>query len=113
MSMNPSFNQRLATVERNHRRLSNGYTTEVRADGLIVAKPKRQQRQAGRIRYFLLIMLGLLLFKAFSFSTLGEVTYNERVAKLGNGTTTEQIGAFVMQAEPATVFVAGFFDLMK
>ncbi|MEL7166125.1 MAG: hypothetical protein AAGL96_11700 [Pseudomonadota bacterium] len=113
MSMDPSFNQRLASVERNHRLLANGYTTEVRADGLIVARPRRQRRALGRIRYFVLIMLGLLMFKAFSFSTLGELTYNERVAKLGNGTTTEQIGAFVMQAEPATVFVAGFFDLMK
>ncbi|MEL7093018.1 MAG: hypothetical protein AAFN94_14900 [Pseudomonadota bacterium] len=113
MHMDPSFNRRLASVERNHRRLSNGYTTEVRSDGLIVAKPKRRFRPLGRIRFFVLILLGLLLFKAFSFSTLGEITYNERVAKLGNGTTTEQIGAFVMQAEPATVFVAGFFDLLK
>lgn len=110
MSIDPTFGKRLKKVERNHRRLSGGYTTRVRSDGLIVVQPKRRRVSVSRLRILALALLGVFVFKAFTFASLGELTYNERVAKLGNGTEFERAGAFVMQSDPVTVFLAGFFE---
>lgn len=37
--------------------------------------------------------------------SLGEATYNQRVAILENGTPVEMVGAVVMKADPATLWV--------
>ena len=113
MSIDPTFDKRLNKVERQHRRLARGYTTRVRSDGVIVVEPKRRRPSAKRLRFLAFVVLGLFLFKAFTFASLGEVTYNERVSKLGNGTELERAGAFVMQSDPVTVFLAGFFETLQ
>ena len=37
--------------------------------------------------------------------SLGEATYNQRVSILENGTPVEMVGAFVMKADPATLWI--------
>ena len=39
-----------------------------------------------------------------------DVVLLERVSKLGNGTTAEQAGAWVMQSDPVTTFLAGLIE---
>ncbi|WP_299688373.1 hypothetical protein [uncultured Tateyamaria sp.] len=104
------FQTRVGTVQRQHKAMSHGYTTEMRGDGLIVVKPKRAMRRGFPLRGLLVLVLGFFAFKGFMLASLGEVTYNERVAKLGNGTMVEQAGAWVMQTEPLTTFLAGFIE---
>ena len=41
--------------------------------------------------------------------SLGQEAYDARVDKLRSGTIVEQMGAFVMQAEPATIWISEFF----
>lgn len=103
------FQKRLGMLRRRHRAMGNGYSMKLRGDGLIVAKPRRARR-GFPIGSLCAIVVGFFLFKAFMFATLGEITYNERVAKLGNGTTIEQAGAWTMQSDPFTEFLAGFIE---
>ncbi|WP_299141487.1 hypothetical protein [uncultured Tateyamaria sp.] len=105
------FHKRLGAVGRKHAAMAQGYTTQVRGDGLIVVKTKR--RKASRfvpLKGLAALMLGFFIFKAFMLSSLGEITYNERVAKLQQGTQIEQGGAYVMQIDPVTHFLAGFLE---
>lgn len=104
------FNKRLSVLGRKHAAMSHGFSTTMRADGLIVAKPKRTPSRGFPIKGLLALVLGFFMFKAIMLSSLGEITYNERVAKLNQGGTVEQGGAWVMQIDPATAFLAGFLE---
>ena len=46
------------------------------------------------------------LFKAFLMANLGLGVYEERVARLGQGTVVEQAGGWVMQPDPVSVAIA-------
>lgn len=104
------FNRRLSVLGRKHAAMSQGYSTTTRADGLIVVKPKRAASRGFPIKGLLALVLGFFVFKAIMLSSLGEITYNERVAKLDQGGALEQGGAWVMQIDPATAFLAGFIE---
>lgn len=100
------FDKRLRRITRRHRKLSHGYVTSVNHDGLIIARPRRIGPRFPWKGLMVTVAL-FLLFKGFLYANLGEITYSERVAKLQEGTLAEQIGAYAMQADPATVFLAG------
>ncbi len=106
------FDRRMRRIVKNHRRLDRGFVAAIDENGLLVAKP---QRALPRISYSWMIgMLTMLfMFKVYLFAVLGPTTYDERVTKLANGTVIEQAGAFVMQADPLTVWVAGQFDPIR
>ncbi len=99
------FSERLHLLSQKHQAMSRGYVTQMRPDGLIVAQPRRRQvRISGRaIFLFLLAFVG---FKAFLVANLGLLTYDDRLDRLNAGTMIEQAGAFVMQADPLTMFIA-------
>jgi len=99
------FNERLHLLAQKHHAMSRGYVTQVQPDGLIVARPRRRQvRISGRaIFLFLAAFIG---FKAFLVANLGLLTYEDRLDRLNAGTKIEQAGAFAMQADPLTMFVA-------
>jgi hypothetical protein len=105
------FHQRLTTLGRKHAAMSHGYDMQMRRDGLIVVSTKRASaRRFFPLRGVLLLAFGFFVFKAFMLSSLGVVTYNERVAKLAQGSVIEQAGGWVMQIDPATAFMAGFLE---
>ncbi len=100
-----TFDKRLRKITRRHRKMSHGYVTSVNHDGLIIARPRRAGPRFPWKGLMVAAAL-FLLFKGFLFATLGETTYSERVAKLQQGTIAEQVGAYAMQADPATLFLA-------
>ena len=100
------FNNRLRLLGRKHTKMANGYTTQLRSDGLIVVKPRRAARRGFPLKGIVLLALGLLGFKALILASLGPDGYAERVAKLQDGTFVERGGAWVMQADPATQILA-------
>ncbi|KIC50478.1 hypothetical protein [Tateyamaria sp. ANG-S1] len=104
------FRKRLNGLGRKHAAMANGYTTKMRGDGLIVVKPKRHVRRGFPLKGLLALAAGFFVFKALMLASLGEITYNERVAKLQQGAHLEQLGSKLMQADPATQFIAGFID---
>ncbi len=104
----PDFNKRLVSLGRKHEAMTHGYKTSMRSDGLIVVKPKRRSRLGFPLKLIILIAIGFFSFKALMLASLGDITYNERVAKLDQGSSVERGGAYVMQIEPVTQFLSGF-----
>ena len=68
----------------------------------------RPRRKAVRIsgRAVIMFVLAFIGFKAFLIANLGMLTYEERVTRLQSGTMVERAGAFVMQADPLSIYVA-------
>ena len=104
------FHKRLYALGRKHAAMGHGYTTQLQRDGLIVVKPKRRVRRGFPLKGLLALVLGVFVFKALMLASLTEITYNERVAKLQQGTQLERAGSYVMQIDPVTRFIAGFLD---
>ncbi|MCE8538641.1 hypothetical protein KBY27_14420 [Ruegeria pomeroyi] len=102
---NVDFDQRIRRLNKKHAALSRGYTARMRKDGLIELKPRRS---GGRSPFKALLMLciAVLAFKAFLLASLGPDSYDARLSRLAEGTPVEQAGAWVMQADPASRFLA-------
>lgn len=100
------FNKRLRRLDRKHRAMENGYSAYVRPDGLIVAKPRRSRSRLS-LKPVIFCLAGLVLFKGILLAQLGSAVYLERVASLQGGTVVEQAGAWVMQVDPASEWIAG------
>lgn len=104
----PQFNKRLSNLQRKHAKMTRGYSMTLRRDGLIVAKPKRSVSRGFPAKGLLGLVFGFFVFKALVLGATGEITYNERVAKLHQGTAIEQGGAWMMQIDPVTQYLAGY-----
>lgn len=99
------FDARMRRIERRNRALSKGYVMSVDNDGLIVARPARKK---GGFLWGLLLKIAIIvmLFKVAAYSIIGADDYTTRVQALGQGTTAEQVAAWVMTADPATVWLS-------
>lgn len=110
MSLTSSpFDRRLKRIVRNHKRLSYGVVHTVNSNGLIVARP-RIYNPKFPAKGLLLTVVAMFVFKGFLFANLGSETFNLRVAELAAGSAVEKAGAWVMQADVATVTIAGFWQ---
>ncbi|MEP5730574.1 MAG: hypothetical protein ABJL67_14520 [Sulfitobacter sp.] len=103
------FENRLNTLGRKHQKMTHGFTTKIDKNGLLVATPVRRTRIRGMgpVKIFALIAIGFFGFKAFTLASIGPVTYNERLAKLENGTMVEQAGAMLLAIDPVTEAMVG------
>lgn len=99
------FDRRMRRINRRHSKLSRGYVTSVNADGLLVATPARR-RTSVPLRGVVTILAVLLIFKGFLLAQLGPTAYEERIERLAGGTTIEQVGGWIMTADPVTVWIA-------
>lgn len=102
-----NFHNRMRDINRKHAKLSRGYVTSVNHDGLIIAKPRAR---GGRFpwRGLLFSLVIIMAFKILLFSQLGTAAYAERVASLKAGSTLEQVGAFVLEPDPITIYLGAF-----
>jgi len=98
------FSKRLEQIAARRGNMKHGIQYQVKEDGTVIAT-QRRSRARFPIGSLLTLVAGGLLFKAFLFMSLGEATYNQRVAILENGTPVEMVGAVVMKADPATLWV--------
>jgi hypothetical protein len=99
------FKNRLRRLERKHTAMSRGYDAHMRADGLIVIKPKRSAPAVSG-RAVIVFLLAFIVFKGFMLASIGIDGYDERVERLRQGTVVEQAGAWVMQRDPLSQFIA-------
>ncbi|MBD3663874.1 hypothetical protein ACFQD0_09040 [Sulfitobacter aestuariivivens] len=95
------FIKRLNVLGHKHAKMKNGYVTKVGRDGLMSVKPKRM-RLRFPVKGILMLLFSFFFFKAFILVAVGPITYNERLAKLENGTPIEQAGAKALQIDPVT-----------
>ena len=96
------FDKRLRRIERRNRRLSRGAVPYIDGSGLVSFRPKRAGLRVP-VRGLLLLAVGFIGFKGLVLAHLGKELYEDR---LGAGTMVEQGGAWVMQIDPATQWVA-------
>jgi hypothetical protein len=101
-----NFYQRLRSLDRQHLAMTRGYSTHIRPDGLIVARP-RPIRPRLWLKPLLFGAVGFFLFKAFLIAGLGAATFDERLARLDSGTVVERAGAVVMRPDCVSGFLAG------
>ncbi len=99
------FSARLRKVQRSHARMARGYHSKVGADGLIVFRPKRR-KMSFPLRGFVLLIMGVLVFKGLIMAQSGADVYAARIDALKQGTALEQAGAVLMYADPVTQAVA-------
>lgn len=97
------FHGRVARIERAHA-LGLGFE----ADGTLgrsasARKPARKRPVLRSAVYVLALLIGL---KAAILTQLGEANYQERVLSMRQGDALGRAGAFVMQADPATVWLS-------
>ncbi len=99
------FDRRLRRLDRKQRAMTRGYTTRIRPDGLIVVQPRRSGPRI-RLRAILFFLVAFLAFKGFMIATIGPASYEQRVLTLAEGTGVEKAGAWVMQIDPASQYIA-------
>lgn len=105
------FDKRLKRIVRRHERMANGVVHSVNADGLIIARPRIYKPKFPLRGIVTLVAIGFL-FKGLLFSYLGAEVYADKLTALENGTVIEQAGAWVMQPDIATTFIAGQINLI-
>jgi len=107
-SSTPSFAKRSRQIVRSRRSvMRRGGELALGPDGLLTVRPKRGMTG---IPFRGIFLIAALLFgaKAMMLVQDGPQTYGERVAKLAEGGTVEQAGAWVMQADSLTLMLAGY-----
>lgn len=112
MSQSMSFEARMRRLGKVHSRMyANGIVRKMGKDGLISAKPRRRI-PAFPLKGFMILIAAAFLYKATLFAWLGEAVYQERVDTLASGSVIEQAGAWLMQPDAATTWIAGWISPM-
>ncbi len=105
------FEKRQAALRRKHQKLAGGYVTHVNRNGIIEHRPKPVS-QGFTLRFLMGFALVGLIGKGFILAWLGADSYGAHVARLDAGSAAEQVGAFLMQADPVTTQIAALFAMV-
>ena len=102
-----NFESRLKVIGRKNVAMANGYSAQMRDDGLIVLKPRRREIEFP-LKGIVMLLIGFFFFKAFILASVGPDTYGERISILQSGTVLEKAGAWVMQIDPISQGIANY-----
>jgi hypothetical protein len=106
-----NFYKRERSLRRKHKRMARGYVTKLDKNGVIVQKPDNKVKGFGA-RMLVLLATCFVVFKAFILANLGSEEYLARLAGLQTGETYQQVGAWLMQIDPVTGFIAQNLQLV-
>ncbi|MCB2134645.1 MAG: hypothetical protein KDE08_01685 [Rhodobacteraceae bacterium] len=67
---------------------------------------KRPRRRRSFLAPVVLVMIAVVGIKATVHATIGAELYEERIAELRSGPVVDQVGAYVLQADPATLMLS-------
>lgn len=99
------FASKVRRLNRKHSKLSRGMGSRIMPDGQMMAFPRRRDFGLSA-RGVVFLISAYFGFKTLLLLTFGEITYTGRVAELAGGTSVERAGAWVMQLEGVTLFLA-------
>lgn len=102
------FDRRYRSITKKHRRLAGGYVTKLNANGVIEHQPLRKGR-AFSLRAFGFVIATFFILKAYLLAGLGLQSYTGTVVDLAKGNPLEKIGAWMMQIDPLTLWLAQSF----
>lgn len=97
--------KRLTRIEVKRRSIAKGAVYSVNQDGLIISRPRRTGLRFP-MRGLFFAIAALIMFKVGVLAALGAATYADRIDLLNEGTVLERAGAWVMAADPATMWMA-------
>ena len=106
------FAKRVARIERQKTAMAdNGVRKKMGKDGLVEFVPKGGPLGL-RFPWRGLVLLALFLFagKVGLFRALGPEAYEAKLTALQEGTQVDQVGAVIMQVDPATQWVSDQLD---
>ncbi len=106
------FQRRVARIEKHKLAMAeHGARKRVGKDGLVEFVPKGGPLRL-RFPWRALVLLAVFLFagKVGIFRALGPEAYSAKLAGLEQGTQVDQIGARIMQVDPATRWVSDRID---
>lgn len=101
-----NFYGRLGRIERIHD-AGGGFEADGTLGMSYYKARRRPLRRAGVLGPLVLVVMTIVAIKAAVLASIGDERYEERVAALRAGTPVEQVGAYVLQADPLTVSMAG------
>ncbi|MCA0919451.1 hypothetical protein [Pseudooceanicola nanhaiensis] len=106
-----SFEERIRSIDRNRQTMdANGYRAVMGRDGLLQMKAKRRMpRLMLPLRLLLAAAIMVTVFKVFLLLRLGEGEYLAHLDSLHAGGIVERAGAWVMQADVVTLWLAQLF----
>ena len=99
------FDKRQRAVVQKHHKLANGYITKLNRNGIIEHKPIRRVPFVS-LKGLLIAAFGALVFKGLLIASLGIEEYVARLAHLSQGSVLEHAGAWLMGADPASLWIA-------
>ncbi|WP_425037771.1 hypothetical protein [Primorskyibacter sp. S187A] len=109
MDASLKFDKRVRTIAKKNRRIARGHTTYIDAMGVIRKRPSRGIVSNIPFKGIIYLFLGFSIFKAVALASAGSATYAARLGLLESGTLFERAGAWVLQIDPVTRFLAGIF----
>lgn len=103
------FEKRLARIDKIHE--AGGAFESTGSLGRAYFDAARPRRRRGvSLRALAFLFLAALLFKAAILAQLGQDGYAERVSILAKGSFPEQIGAWMLHADPVTLKLASYIQ---
>ena len=99
------FKERLSRLARKHHAMGQGYVMRLLPDGLMVPEPVKVRIELP-YRVTTLLIVALLVFKGFLIASIGAQPYQDRLFTLQDGTMVEQAGAWVLQPDRVSTFIA-------
>ena len=100
-----NFHGRIGRIERIHN-AGGGFEAEGALGMSFYKARRRTSRRFGLLGPLALIMITVVGIKATVHASLGAELYEERIVALRAGTAADQVGAYVLQADPITVAIA-------
>ena len=108
MADQQDFALRLQRIERRRRKLR-GPLMSFNMDGILVARPRGASRSISW-NGILMALAGFFGLKGLILAHAGPLDYAERLDVLTAGTLVERAGAWMMQIDPLTQWIAGEFS---
>ena len=102
-----SFQQRLARIDGIHAKGGAFEATGMLGRRYFTTAPVRRGR-GGWLRAAACVLAAVLIFKSGLLAYLGAGVYGERIAQLQRGGPVDQLGAWVLTADPVTEGLAAF-----
>ncbi|MCU9847337.1 hypothetical protein OEZ60_04905 [Defluviimonas sp. WL0024] len=101
-----NFNGRLGRIER-IRQAGGGFEAQGTLGRSFFSEQQRPRRlRRGLFAPFVLVLLTIVALKSTVYASIGAEAYGERIAALKAGGIADQIGAYVLQADPLTITTA-------
>ncbi|MCR8725130.1 hypothetical protein [Frigidibacter sp. ROC022] len=103
---NKDFHNRVKRLQKRRKSsLTAGYLMSDNLDGYAVARVRRVERRS-TLKGLVMVLALVVASKSVMVAAIGQDAYDANIARLAQGTASEKMAAFTMQADPLTSALA-------